>query len=159
LPASAGERLNSFGPLALEHLWPLREQARRFELGHILNSAVIDAITPSRVGELGIHHAGLWECDLADQSLVWSGGVYDIFGLERGAAVTRPQALACYSDDSRVRLEHLRSHAILHRCGFTIDVEIRAAAVGELRCCRLIGAAVCDDAGRATRIRGLQLTL
>lgn len=138
--------------------WPLLEQAARFELGHVLNSAVIDAIAPLQIGELGPHHAGLWECDLSDESLIWSGGVYDIFGVERGSPMTRPDALACYSEDSRVKVERLRSHALQHRHGFTIDVEIRAAAVGKVRRVRVIGAPS-PETGCPTRLRGLKLAL
>lgn len=85
----------------LGQIWPLAEEAGRFELGHILNCAVIDALEPSHIGALGVYHAGLWECDLSNQSLIWSGGVYDIFGFERGSPITRPAALACYSEVSR----------------------------------------------------------
>ena len=84
--------------------WPLWEQPRHFELGYILNSAVTDALPPQQVGALGVHHCGLWECDLRDQSLVWSGGAYDIFGLSRGGPITREQSLAHYSEHSRARL-------------------------------------------------------
>lgn len=136
--------------------WPLFEHGRRFELGHILNSAVADAIEPPQVGGIGLHHAGLWECDLADNSLVWSGGVYDLFGLERRMPITRQQALAHYSEDSRAKLERLRGHAIRNEVGFTIDVEIRAAAVGRTRHVRIIGAPVYDN-GKPVRVHGLKL--
>ncbi|HEV2594700.1 MAG TPA: hypothetical protein VGU01_05815 [Sphingomicrobium sp.] len=138
--------------------WPLCEQGQHFDLGHILSSAVIDSVSPARLGELGVQHAGLWECDLLNSSLTWSGGVYDLFGLERERRITREQALAHYTEDSRVRLERLRSDAIRHKCGFTIDVEIRAAAVGQMRKVRLIGAPV--YAGElAIRLHGLKLII
>ena len=143
-------------PLPLEHSWPLWEQPRQFELGHILNCAVTDALEPSHVGALGIHHAGLWECNLNDNSLIWSGGAYDIFGLNRGAQITREQSLAHYSERSRASLEQLRSYAIRHKRGFTLDVEIHAAAVGDRRWVRVIGAPVCDE-GRVVRLHGLKL--
>jgi len=136
--------------------WPLFEHGARFELGHILNCAVADAIEPPQVGGIGFHHAGLWECDLADNSLVWSGGVYDLFGLERLRPITRQQALAHYSEDSRAKLERLRGHAIRNKVGFTIDVEIRAAAVGRTRHVRIIGAPVYDN-GKPVRVHGLKL--
>jgi hypothetical protein len=138
--------------------WALGEHARRFDLGHVLNCAVIDAIKPRKIGELSIHHAGLWECDLRDGSLIWSGGVYDIFGLERGTQVTREQALACYTEDSRAKLERLRSYALRHQKGFTLDIEIRVAAVGELRRVRLIGAPVREQ-NDAPKLHGLKLAL
>ena len=122
--------------------WPLSEQRGHFELGHVLNCAVADAIDPQQIGGLDTYHAGLWECNLDDSSLIWSGGVYDLFGLERRQRITRYEALAHYSEDSRAKLERLRAHAIRHGVGFTIDVDIRSAAVGQLRRVRIIGAPV-----------------
>lgn len=144
-------------PLALHHSWGLWEQPRRFDLGCILNSAITDALEPQAVGELGLHHAGLWECDLSDQSLIWSGGVYDIFGLPRGSNVARKDAVRFYSEHSRQAMERLRLHSIKHRRGFTIDVQINPAT-GEPRWMRLIAAPVCE-AERATRLHGLKLII
>lgn len=138
--------------------WPLSDQSCYFDLGHILNSAVVEAIEPLEIGALGAQHAGLWECDLSNGSLIWSGGVYDIFGLERGAIVQRDQALAHYSEDSRAKLERLRAYAIRQKLGFTLDVEIRAAAVGQSRRLRVIGAPVYDN-GIAVRLHGLKVAL
>lgn len=143
---------------ALGSSWPVREQHSHFDLGHVLNCAVAEAIGPMEVGGLGPHHAGLWECDLSNNSLIWSGGVFDIFGLERGVSVTRDLALALYTEDSRAKLERLRTHAIRNRLGFTLDIEIRAAAVGQTRKLRLIGAPVCVEEV-AVRLHGLKLIL
>ena len=137
--------------------WPLLEKDRHFDLGHLLSCAVTDAIAPLAVGELGLSHAGCWECDLTDQSLFWSGGVYDIFGLPRGAVVRREDAVAFYAEHSRAAMERLRSYAIRHGRGFTIDAEIRPA-VGERRWMRLIGLPVCEG-GRPVRLHGLKLIL
>ena len=138
--------------------WPLSEQAMHFELGLILNSAAIDAIDPGSIGSLATHHAGLWECNLADESLIWSGGVYDMFGVARGVPLNRGDVLACYSEESRCRLERLRAHAIRHGVGFTIDVEIRAAAVAEDRRMRILAAPTGDEASGA-RLHGLKLII
>lgn len=143
--------------LALAHTWPLFDQPRQFELGHILNSAIIDALQPQQIGALNLHHAGCWECDLSDNSLTWSGGVYDIFGLPRGAKVSREQSVVYYSADSREKMEQLRAYSIRHRRGFTVDVEIRAA-VGETRWMRLIAAPVCVG-DHVVRLRGLKLAI
>jgi hypothetical protein len=141
------------------HSWPLLEQAHHFELGCVLNSAAIDLIEPARVGDLAVQHAGLWECDLADNSLVWSGGVFDIFGLPRGTPVSRKEAIGFYSEASRAAMERLRSFSIRKKCGFTLDVEVRAA-VGERRWVRLIGAPVCDpESGRVMRLHGLKVII
>ena len=122
--------------------WPLSEQSRHFDLGLVLNSAVTDIIGPPEVGALGIHHSGCWECNLADNSLTWSGGIYDIFGLPRGLPVSRDEAVSFYSEESRAALEKLRSYAIREGRGFTLDVQIRPA-VGGTRRVRIIGAPIC----------------
>jgi PAS domain-containing protein len=141
--------------LALHNSWTIFEQGRHFDLGCVLSCAVTDIIEPARVGELGPHHAGLWECDLADNALTWSGGVYDIFGLPRGAQVARDEIVALYCEGSRAAMERLRAHSIKHRRGFTLDVEINPAT-GERRWMRLIGAPVCEG-GKVVRLHGLKL--
>ena len=137
--------------------WPLLEAPRHFELGRILNGVISDILEPGSVGELGAHHVGMWECDLADQSLTWSGGVYDIFGLPRGVPVTRHQAVALYCESSRAVMERLRAYAIAHRCGFTLDAEIRPE-VGKRRWIRLIAAPAEED-GRSVRLHGLKVAI
>ncbi len=144
-------------PIELSHSWPLFEQSRRFELGAVLESAAIDAIWPAKVGAIAAQHSGCWECDLADESLIWSGGVYDIFGLPRGIEVSRVAAVSLYAENSRACMERLRAHAIKHRRGFTLDAEIRPA-VGGSRWMRLIAAPVCVD-GEPVRLHGLKLAL
>lgn len=144
-------------PLQLLHSWPLWDHSRHFDLGCILNCAITDIAEPAEIGALDVHHAGLWECNLADDSLIWSGGVYDIFGFPRGTAVSRSEAVALYCEESRAMMERLRAHAIKHKRGFTVDVEIRAA-IGEIRRMRLIGAPVCEG-GQVTRLHGLKIIL
>jgi len=142
-------------PYELKHSWPLWERPRHFELGHVLNSRITDIVEPAEVGDLGVHHAGCWECDLSDNSLIWSGGVYDIFGLPRGVHIVREEATALYSEDSRAKMERLRAYAIRHCRGFTIAVQIRPA-IGGWRWVRLIGAPDCVN-NRAVRLHGLKL--
>jgi len=144
-------------PHPLRHSWPLYEEPRHFDLGCILNSAVTDVVEPAEVGGLGLHHAGCWECDLADNSLIWSGGVYDIFGIPRGAQVTRDEAVVLYSEESRAAMVRLRAYAIKHRRGFTLDAEIRPV-VGERRWIRLIAAPICNG-DRVVRLHGLKLII
>ena len=78
-----------------------------------------------------------------------------IFGLPRGVQVSRDEAVALYCEESRAAMERLRAHAIKHRRGFTLDVEI-SPATGGRRWMRLIGAPVCEG-GRAVRLHGLKL--
>jgi PAS domain-containing protein len=145
-------------PLQIHHSWPLNERSRHFDLGCILSCAVTDVVEPAKVGELGVSHAGCWECDLADNSLIWSGGVYDIFGLPRGTQVSRTEAAALYSQESRTAMERLRSYAIEHRRGFTLDAEIVPAVGSQRRWMRLIAAPICDD-NRVVRLHGLKLII
>lgn len=55
-------------------------------------------------------------------------------------------------------MERLRSHAIRHKRGFTLDIDIRAAAVGEARRVRLIGAPVCQG-GKVICLHGLKFVI
>jgi len=144
-------------PLPLHHSWPLYEQTQRFDLGLVLNCAAIDLVEPGKIGELAPHHAACWECDLSNNSLIWSGGVYDIFGLPRGSPVTREQSVTFYSEHSRVAMERLRAHSIRHRRGFTLDAEIEPAT-GGTRWMRLICAPICEDE-RVVRLHGLKLII
>lgn len=146
------------GPLPLHHSWPLYEEARQFELGWILSCAAIDALEPGEIGTLAPHHAGYWQCDLTDNSLAWTGGVYDIFGLARLAQVTRDEAAALYTEESRAAMERLRAYAIKHNRGFTLDAQVRAKAIGERRWMRLIAAPVCEG-GRVVRLHGIKLII
>lgn len=132
--------------------------AGQFDLGHVFNCLATEAVTPARIGELAPHHAGLFECDLADNSLIWSGGVYDLFGLERGSAISRDQILIHYCEDSRAKMERLRAHALRHLTGFTLDIELRLRAVAERRHVRLIAAPIAAD-GKAVRLHGVKLAL
>lgn len=166
IPARARPPLDGFalvqGACGLEarscsegELWSLNDHQRHLECSDILNSLISDAIEPANIGDVGFLHAGMWECNLADESLAWSGGVYDIFGIDRSHEVTRVCALSCYSDGSRLRLEQLRRRALLHGLGFTIDVQIRAAAVREVRKVRVIGAPLFEN-GVPIRLHGVK---
>lgn len=152
-----GSKPAALEPLQRNHDWPLHEQARHFELGYVLSSVVTDLIAPQHAGDLGVHHAGCWECDLADDSLTWSGGVFDIFGLPRDARLSRAEIVPFYHEKSRAALERLRAHAIKFRRGFTLDAQVHAV-VGETRWMRLIAAPVCEGT-RVTRLTGLKLLI
>lgn len=146
-------------PLPVHHSWPLYERERHFQLGQIGDFDTLDAL-PDIVESMAAAPArrrprlGLWECDLADNSLSWSNEVYDIFGLQRGAPVTRAESVALYGEGSRAAMEKLRAYAIKHRRGFTIDVEIRPAQA-DRRWMRLIAAPICVN-DRVVRLQGLK---
>ena len=65
-----------------------------------------------------------WECDLSDDSLRWSRGVFDLFGIPHDAQVERPDIVAMYCEESRELLERLRSRAIAECGSFTFEAQI-----------------------------------
>lgn len=145
-------------PLPVHHSWPLYERDRFFELGQIHECDTLDPV-PDLVDFATMAwrrrpRLGEWECDLSDNSLNWSDEVYDIFGIPRGAAVMRDEAVALYGERSRAAMEKLRAYAIRHRRGFTLDVEIKPAQA-DRRWMRLIAAPVCVD-DVVIRLQGLK---
>lgn len=152
--------MNIRTPLPLYHSWPLFEARERldvpllptpFSLGaapspHAI--APVDALLAAR----GI---GVWECDLADNRLRWSQGVYDLFGLPPGEPVERSLAVSLYTARSRLVMEELRAHAIRYRRGFTVDVNIRQPG-GEERWMRLSAVPVIAN-GKVARLCGLKI--
>ncbi|WP_353185216.1 diguanylate cyclase [Bosea sp. (in: a-proteobacteria)] len=95
---------------------------------------------------------GAWECHLADDSLSWTDGVYDLFGLPRGSAIQRASALDLYEEGSRSEMERLRGRMIRSGGAFSLDCRIRTAD-NRRRWMRLI-AGVGHRHGRPWRIFG-----
>jgi PAS domain-containing protein len=149
--------LKATEPLPLFHSWALLERPRHFDLGRLDDwapSAIIRLAEEHSLAHFGV---GRWECDLSDSSLTWSDGVYDLFGLPRGARVTRPEAAAMYCEESRAAMERLRAYAISHKRGFTLDAQI-SPHQGQGRWMRLIAAPVCHG-DRVVRLQGLKVLL
>jgi PAS domain-containing protein len=144
-------------PLALYHSWFLDERARRFELGRVVDFPQTEFMTVAGEGELARYGVGRWQCDLAEDALTWSDGVYDIFGLPRGACLTREESVGLYCEGSRAAMERLRAYAIRHKRGFTLDAEIKSGQ-GKPRWMRLIAAPVLSD-GHVVRLHGLKRIL
>jgi PAS domain S-box-containing protein len=94
----------------------------------------------------------MWECDLADDSLRWSPGVYDLFGLPRGASITREDVLALYAPESLRELAALRRQAIATCGSFTFEAEI-CRPDGARRWIRIMADVITRD-GRATHLYG-----
>ena len=67
---------------------------------------------------------GVWECDLANESLEWSDGTYDLFDVPRGTPLIRERTLGFYEHDSLTTLQAVRSRAIRERRGFSLDAAI-----------------------------------
>lgn len=97
---------------------------------------------------------GIWECDLSDNSLQWSNGVYDLFEFPRGAKVSREETVACYSPASREAMERARAKAIAECSDFALDAEI-TTVLGRRRWMRLTGTVEAEN-GVAVRIFGMK---
>jgi PAS domain-containing protein len=95
-----------------------------------------------------------WECDLADDSLSWAPGVFDLFGIPEGMRLDRREIVALYDEESRMALERLRSDAIARRGSFTFEAQIRRPD-GDARWMRITADVACSD-GRATHLYGLK---
>jgi diguanylate cyclase (GGDEF)-like protein len=99
-------------------------------------------------------HIGVWECDLATEQLTWTNGVYDIFELPRGSAVTRDVILSLYERTSRLRMERMRRKAIEDCSSCSLDIRVRT--VGGLRRWVRLTIDVETENGRPVRIFGLK---
>lgn len=97
---------------------------------------------------------GAWACDLTDDTLSWTPGTYDLFGLPHDRRLDRRDAVAMYAGESREALERLRAEAIAHRRPFTLDAQI-IRADGALRWMRLTADLVCDGR-RPVQLYGLK---
>ncbi|WP_313331362.1 diguanylate cyclase [Sphingobium yanoikuyae] len=135
-------------PLPLHHSWPL------YDLREHLAPVVLDQDIAGNEAALADRGLGLWHCNLTDNSLNWTKGVYDIFGLEPGSIVSRPLSVSLYAHDSREAMERLRAYAIRHQRGFTLDVDIRRPD-GSDCAMRLIAAPVLLD-GETVALHGVK---
>jgi hypothetical protein len=145
-------------PAPLFEKGPLFERSRLFELGRAFDPASADLASVAIHRVLGRTDAGWWECELPANSLSWTTGVYDIFGLPRAARVTRAEAVGFYAEESRAVMERLRGYAIDHGTGFILDARIRPATGPAERWMRLVGAPLVED-GRTIGLHGLKLVL
>ena len=153
-----GAELNPIEPRPLHRGWALYEPAGEFACGRTLECAADELADFAARQALGQHRAGWWECDLRDNALTWTAGVYEIFGLPPGSRVGRDHALSLYSEESRATMERLRTDAVANQRGFVLDARIRPADGGPQRWMRLICAPVVED-GRTVRLHGLKLWL
>ncbi len=97
---------------------------------------------------------GVWECNLADESLAWTDVVYDLFDQERGTPLDRAVTLKCYPEESLRALTAARSKAIADRTGFTLETEI-VTPKGNRRWIRITATVECVD-DVAVRIFGMK---
>ena len=144
-------------PQPLLHDWPVNARRGSLELGCVVDSAGPALVELAAKDVLGRHSSGWWECDLSDNRLTWTVGVYRIFGFPHGSAVSRDEAVERYTEGSRAAMERLRAYAIATGQGFALDARIRPVS-GEERWMRLIGSPVVED-GQVTRLQGLKLLI
>lgn len=108
-----------------------------------LNECENDGVTPLPAS---------WECDLTNDALRWSPGVFDLFGIPRGTAVDRHDVLGMYVGESRALLDRLRADAIANCGSFTFDAQIRRPD-GALRWIRITADVLCEK-GRPVLLYG-----
>lgn len=117
------------------------------------------AFPPTGAGELlnrasALAGIGAWECDLPTETLNWTSGVFDLFGIPRGSKIDRRDIVGMYCEESREAMEWLRTEAIVRHRGFTLDAEILRMD-GERRWMRLTADVICHD-GQPTQLYGLK---
>ncbi|NML06379.1 PAS domain-containing protein [Sphingomonas sp. G-3-2-10] len=118
----------------------------------VLTRHWIDSAGPETETPLQLPAA--WRCDLADDSLTWSAGVFELFGIPQGARIDRRETVAMYCEESRELLHRLRSEAIATCGSFTFEARIRRPD-GESRWMR-VTADVVARGGRATHLYGMK---
>jgi two-component system sensor kinase FixL len=96
---------------------------------------------------------GVWECDLATETLTWTDGVYDLFELPRETRLDRADIVGMYEEGSRREMERLRAQAVRDGTSFALDIRIRTAR-GNPRWLRLTADIEKDSSGRSVRIFG-----
>ncbi|MCW3845746.1 PAS domain-containing protein [Sphingomonas sp. LB-2] len=98
--------------------------------------------------------AAAWRCDLSDDSLSWTAGVFDLFGIPQGERVDRREIVGMYCEESRELLDRLRAEAIATCGSFTFEARIHRRD-GEMRWMR-VTADVEVKNGRATHLYGMK---
>ncbi|HVI97733.1 MAG TPA: PAS domain-containing protein [Sphingomonas sp.] len=98
-----------------------------------------------------------WECALDGDVLRWAPGVYDLFGLPRGCAISRDDIVAMYAPESRALLDQLRRHAIATCGSFTFEAKILRPG-GAPRWMRVTADIIARN-GSATHLYGTKLDI
>jgi len=155
-------------PLPLNHSWPLEDVAARFSAGFAPGTGLAagekgqvceDAMPLPHplslsAARLAARSIGVWSCDLATETLSWSVGVYDLFGLPKEERLVRSLIVDLYEPDSRRAMERLRAYAIRHSRGFTLDAQIRRVN-GDRRWMRLTAVPLLRE-GKVVSLTGLK---
>jgi len=139
-------------PLALNHSWPLFERGLRFDLG--LAQSPDLALAQADDVWLAERGVGRWSCDLEAQRLDWSMAVYRLFDWQPDRRPERTAVLPLYRPESLSAVDRLRSYAIRHRRGFTIDAQMQGSEGS--RWMRIVGASQCRGK-RVVALHGLKM--
>jgi diguanylate cyclase (GGDEF)-like protein len=99
---------------------------------------------------LNLARIGAWACELETERLIWTPGVYDIFGYPMGNPLRRANIVDLYIDESRRNMELARAEVIRSGRAVTLDTEIRTWR-GERRWMRL---SINTEGRRPVRIFG-----
>lgn len=149
-PALSADKARRLAALAEKAAWLIRRRRERAERRAMI--AEIDQRS-AEIGRLrrmleqgrsdvdrslAAAGAGLWECRLQDERLDWSAGVYDMFGLPKGARMRRGDMLDSYLPGSLALLEKVRSDALRRGGAFRLEAEIETPK-GERRWIRVSG--------------------
>jgi diguanylate cyclase (GGDEF)-like protein/PAS domain S-box-containing protein len=97
-----------------------------------------DRINPLLDRAMALARVGAWSCNLTDNGLSWTSGVYDIFGIPLDTLLDRRQTVEMYTEESREEMEALRAQAIARGGIFTLDAQI-VRPDGEMRWMRING--------------------
>lgn len=96
---------------------------------------------------------GCWRLDIATEKVVWSEGIYDIYGVPFGGTQNLDDALAYYEPEDRTRLEVALESAM--RTGKPFDLELDLApSSSSLKRVRAVGEPELED-GRITALIGV----
>lgn len=97
---------------------------------------------------------GAWSCNLSNDKLSWTSGIYDLFGLPIATPLDRRETVQMYTEESREAMESLRAQAIARTGTVNFDAQILRAD-GGLRWMRVTGEIV-RHAGGGSLLHGLK---
>ena len=141
-------------PLPLMHSWPLFECDQRIEHGLLLDGSPSTGDRDD-VAILGAPDVGQWDVRFVERRIgLVRQRLRPCSACPAARCSIAGDALACYTEPSRAVMERLRSHAIRHRRGFTLDAHIRRSARRHAGC-GLIAWPECID-GKVVRLSGLK---
>lgn len=103
---------------------------------------------------MALAKVGVWSCDLSDDKLSWTSGVFDLFGLPIDTTLDRQQTVKMYTEDSREALETVRTQTIAQGGNFHLDTSI-VRPDGEMRWMRISGELI-RPAGGPPKLQGLK---